>query len=128
MNKEIIIKSAEDEIILSVDALNKKNGTINVLGVMNEAVFCAAVNVILIQRQLKQFSGGRLNIVPTENIEYIFEGISNGIERAFPNVFTNENFNYIRNEYSKLMADENVVNIINEHYNELYGYDGKNVL
>lgn len=129
MDKFTIQESMKEEIRRMLIARDKRNGgTLNLFDVIDEAKFSLAVNLILTQRQLFQKSNGKMQIVDPLTIEYMFEGMFKALKQFFPNDFDQYHINQIKEEYAELMSKDNVEDMINSHYNDLFQDYSSNIL
>ena len=79
------------------------------------------------QRILKE-QGGEILFLDPLTMEYSFEGVRRALKDLLSDNFNDEHFEQIKLGYEKLMAEENVKDLINEHYNDLYQDYSSNVL
>lgn len=122
-----LTEKAKQEIILHLNAKRKKDGVLSKLSVINESVMCLAVNTILTIRNFRSISGEEVEL-PQNTFDLMLKGHTDAFDIAFPKTFGQFERDYIIKNYNILMKNVNRIDIINTHYNELYGYDGRNVL
>lgn len=129
MNEKIIHDSFAQEIGQHLNARIERNGgNISLIDVIKEAKFCLAVNTIISQHQLKKQTNGQMLILDPLTMEYSFEGMRKALKNLLPNNFTDNHFEQVKLGYEKLLAEDNVKDIINNHYNDLYQDYSSNVL
>lgn len=128
MDEKTIHDSFAQEINTHIQGRIERNGgNINIIDVIKEAKFCLAVNTMISQRILKE-QGGEILFLDPLTMEYSFEGVRRALKDLLSDNFNDEHFEQIKLGYEKLMAEENVKDLINEHYNDLYQDYSSNVL
>lgn len=123
MNPVLIKQNIGEEIFRNVKARFQKNGeNINRDEIIEESAYCMAVNIEILKRKLPQ------NFIP-ENIEELFmEGITKKLSEIFPRDFNETYKSSIQSKFNLISKHPLKVYEINNHYNELYGPAGGNVL
>jgi hypothetical protein len=129
MNEKLIHDSIAQEIGRNLNARMKRNGgKINILDVIKEAKFSIAINVMISQRQIREQTVGKIQIVDPLTMQYVFEGMRKALKNCLPNDFNDEHFEKVKEGYLNIMADDNAKNIINNHYNDLFQDYSYNIL
>ena len=129
MNEKLIHDSIIQEMGRNLEArIQRNSGNINLQDAIKEAIYSLAINVIITQRRLKEQTGGQMQMVPQLTLEYMFEGMKKAMVTYFPKYYKEIHFELIEAGYQKLMADSNAIDLINNHYNELYQDYSSNIL
>lgn len=129
MNEKTIHDSFAQEIEQHLQARIERNGgNINLMDVIKEAKFCLAVNTMISQRRLKEQTAGQMQILDPLTMKYSFEGMNKALKNLLPNNFTDDHFEQVKIGYEDLLAKDNVKDLINNHYNDLYQDYSSNVL
>ena len=129
MNEKIIHESYAQEIGQHLQARIKRNGgEIYIKDVITEAKFCLVANTIISQRKLKEQTDGQMLILDPLTMEYSFEGMRKALNNLLMNKFTEAHLEQVKIGYENLLAEDNVVDLINNHYNDLYPNLSNNVL
>jgi len=129
MDENLIYQSTEKEIREHLASRYLLNGeTINIIDIIEEAIFCLAVNTILSKRRFQEKSLGLFTDMPQNSIYIMLDAMNKALIKGFPNDYTNIDFEMICSRYSTLMDAPDVIDKINDHYNKLYGFEGGNVL
>lgn len=129
MSDQVFYQAIEDEIKRNLAKRYRNNGgNLNLLEVIDEASFCLSVNTIISERQISEATGGRITNVESQTIQLLMTGMKTALNNAFPNKITPELFQMLEKQYNAILMDEDRISIINDHYNNLFGEDGGNIL
>ncbi|WP_426094054.1 hypothetical protein [Flavobacterium sp. DSR2-3-3] len=102
----------------------KNNNFLNIISVSEEAILFLLVNSILVTRK----QGLKNTALPQNSKDLLIEGLSINLRKFMPNDIDNQRIENIVAEYDRRIKEYNIINIVNEHYNELYGNQGGNVI
>lgn len=102
----------------------KNNNFLNIISVSEEAVFFLLVNSILVSRKL----GLDNTVLPQSSKDILIEGLSYNLKSFMPNDIDDQKIENIVTEYERRIKEYDIVDIVNEHYNGLYGSYGGNVI
>ncbi|MFT6867295.1 MAG: hypothetical protein ACJA08_002135 [Cyclobacteriaceae bacterium] len=129
MNEQAIYSSIEQEIGRSLQQRYQLNGgQLDMAEVVKEATFTLAVNMILSQRKLREQTGGKLQFVPPQFAEHLFNGMNKALKKYFPDKYEQNHIDQIKIKYESLMSENNVEDIINKHVNDLWQDYSNNIL
>jgi|SRR5690606_37925978 len=129
MSEQSIFQSLEQEILRNLSARHQRNdGTINMNDVINEASYCLAVNNLLSVKQLNAQTGSNLTSLPAESMSLLFIGMDKALEKHFKANFNSDHSRMIKERYDNILSNSNPKELINSHYNGLYGSQGGNVI
>lgn len=105
-----------------VARFKKNNGRINLSEVINEAGICLATNYFILLNKPP------VPVSADSFISTLKDGIFLKIEEFFPDTFSLEQKRLVGDRFEELTQYPNLKDIINIHYNNLYGSNGRNVL
>ncbi|WP_055443658.1 hypothetical protein [Lacinutrix himadriensis] len=129
MSEQAIFQNIEEEILRNLSARHQRNdGTINMNDVINEASNCLAVNNLLSVKQLNAQTGSNMTSLPAESMTLLFKGMDIALEKHFKANFNSEHSRMIKERYDNIISNNNSKDLINNHYNELFGSHGGNVI
>lgn len=129
MSEQSIFQSLEQEILRNLSARHQRNdGTINMNDVINKASYCLAVNNLLSVKQLNAQTGSNLTSLPAESMSLLFIGMDKALEKHFKANFNSDHSRMIKERYDNILSNSNPKELINSHYNGLYGSQGGNVI
>lgn len=129
MSEQAIFQSIEQEILRNLSARHQRNnGTINMNDVINEASYCLAVNNLISAKQINAQTGSNLKSLPDESMNLLFNGMDRALEKHFKSNFNSEHSRMIKERYNNILSNSNPKDLINSHYNGLYGSHGGNVI
>lgn len=129
MSEQAIFQNIEQEILRNISARHQRNdGTINMNDIINEASYCLAVNNLLFIKQLNAQIGGDITSLPAESMTLLFTGMDKALEKHFKSNFNSDHSRMIKERYSNILSNSNPKEMINNHYNGLFGSHGGNVI
>lgn len=129
MNKEILFSGIKEELFRHLSARETISlSGITAFDVLNEASFCMAVNVLSTIKSLKEETQSNLNSLPKESMDLFYEGINKAVVIVLKDRSQEEHFKLIKERVEFIISSSNPSKIVNDHYNELYGFEGGNVL
>ena len=129
MNKQAIFQSIEEEILRNLRARHQRNnGNINMNDVVNEASYCLAVNNLSSVKQLNAQTGSNMKSLPAESMNLLFTGMDKALEKNLKSDFNNDHSRMIKERYEIILSNSNPKELINNHYNGLFGSQGGNII
>lgn len=129
MSEQAIFQSIEQEILRNLSARHQRNdGTINMNDVINEASYCLAVNNLISVKQLNAQTGSNMKNLPAESMELLFTGMNKTLEKHFKSNYNSDHLRMIKERYDNILSNSNPKQLINSHYNRLFGSHGGNVI
>ena len=129
MSEQAIFQNIEQEILRNLSARHQRNdGTINMNDVINEASHCLAVNNLLSVKQLNAQTGSNMKSLPAESMALLFTGMDKALEKHFKDNYNSDHSRMIKQRYDNILSNPNPKELINNHYNGLYGSQGGNVI
>ncbi len=129
MSEQVIFKNIEQEILRNLSARHQRNeGTINMNDIINEASYCLAVNNLLSVKQLNAQTGSNMRSLPSESMNLLFTGMDRALEKHFKANFNTDHSRMIKERYDNILSNSNPKDIINNHYNGLFGSQDGNVI
>lgn len=129
MSEQAIFQNVEQEILRNITARHKRNGgTINMNDIIDEASYCLAVNNLLSVKQLNAQTGSNIKSLPFEAMSLLFKGMDRALEKNLNGNFNSSYSQMIVERYNNILSNENPKRLINNHYNELFGSYGGDVI
>jgi hypothetical protein len=129
MSEQAIFQSIEEEILRNLKARHQRNnGTINMNDIVNEASYCLAVNNLSSVKQLNAQTGSNLKSLPAESMSLLFTGMDRALEKNLKSDFKTDHSRMIKERYENILTNSNPKELINNHYNGLFGSQGGNVI
>lgn len=129
MNEQTQFQNVEQEILRNISARHQRNdGTINMYDIITEASFCLAINNLLAAKQLNAQTGSNMRSLPAQAMSVMFKGMDIALEKHFKANFNSNHSKMIKEKYDNIISDANSKDLINNHYDGLYGSHGGNVI
>lgn len=120
LNKESIANELKQHI---QQAYTNNNNQLQIIDVVKEVKFCIAVNYLLARKKLDNLG---LDVVPI-SFDNTFKAYAEVVQSLFQD-FTSLQIDYIKMETLSLLEKNDVEELINKHYDNLYGDDGIKVI
>ena len=122
-------KDTLDELVRNLKARSiREDKELTVNDVVNEATMLLVVNVLIATRKLSVIVGEQA----FSNKDLVFNPLLEGVKSAVHKIVGEDNLDYSLNKiiqgFENLMGMSNVVDIVNEHYNDLYQDYSSNIL
>lgn len=114
------------EIFGHLKFLYKKEANLTMDQIIDEYAFSLATNTILFKRNMHL-----LGLQGTDVVELQIKEWYNVIYKSLFNLLNYDQelcFQKIKLKYQSLMSYSNIIQLINQHYNDLYGQEGGNIL
>lgn len=128
MSEQAIYQSMEKELKRNLVARLDRNGDdIDMDDIIIESAYTIAVNVLISERQLENQTNGQIKKMPADTLKLMFN-ILKKILNSISQDFESFHFEKIEEKYNEIVTSNNPKKIINNHYNELYGSFGGNVI
>jgi hypothetical protein len=128
MSEQAIFESIQEEILRNLKARHQRNnGRINMNDIVNEASYCLAVNNLLSVKQLNARTGNNMKILPAKLMSLFFTGMDKALEKNLRD-FNTDHSRMIKERCEYILTSSNPKELINIHYNGLYGSQCGNVI
>ncbi|RTY76707.1 hypothetical protein [Flavobacterium sp. LS1R10] len=100
---------------------NKNDGTYNLIDVRNESVFFLLVYNFLMINNYKNQTGKIIVELTNESRNLLFNGLKYSLKNIFNDGLIDENeLKTIFSQFDFMLKNDSIINLINEHYSDLY--------
>jgi hypothetical protein len=128
MSEQEMLESMEQELKRHLAArYDRNNEDIGLADVVKEAAFMMAVNILISDKQLREQTNGQIQFGTADSSNLMWRCLKKSLNNIFGE-FPEHQISQIKDKYDLIMKDNNAKSKVNEHYNELYGSFGGDVI